>query len=106
MRKNTITFENGNRAVVVSAPRDESAKAILDALEIALPRAVILLFGGAAGLDDSRKAHLETLFAEGLAPVTAELGALIIDRGTQSGVMELVGQASARSPRTSQLLGI
>jgi hypothetical protein len=106
MKRNTISFENGKRAVVITAPRDASAKAIFDVLEITSPRAVILIFGGAAGLDDSRKAHLETLFAEGIAAVAAELGALIIDGGTQSGVMAMMGQAIARSPGTSQLLGI
>src|SRR4030095_15435216 len=106
MKRNTISFENGKRAVVISAPRDASAKAILDALEITSPRAVILIFGGAAGLDDSRKAHLETLFAEGVAPVAAELGALIIDGGTQSGVMAMMGEAVATRPGTGQLLGI
>jgi TRPM family ion channel len=104
--KNTITFENGNRAVVISAPRDASAKAILDALEIAGPRAVILLFGAMAGLDDSRKAHLASLFADGVTPVAAELGALIIDGGTQSGIMAMIGKAVARYPGTCQLLGI
>jgi len=106
VKKNTITFANGNRAVVITAPRDAGAKAILDALEIASPRAVILLFGGAVGLDDSRKAHLATLFADGVAPVATELGALIIDGGTQSGVMEIMGDAVARSPGKCQLLGI
>jgi hypothetical protein len=106
VRKNTITFENGNRALVITAPLDASAQTILDALEITSPRAVILLFGGAAGLDDSRKAHLETLFAEGVAPVAAELGALIVDGGTQSGVMAIMGKAVAKSHSTVQLLGI
>src|SRR5437870_3336767 len=106
VRKNTITFGNGNRAVVIIVPRDASAHAILDALEITSPRAVILLFGGAAGLDDSRKAHLATLFVDGVTPVAAELGALIIDGGTQSGVMAMMGEAIARSPETCQLLGI
>ena len=106
MKKNTISFENGNRALVITAPLDASAQTILDALEITSPRAVILLFGGAAGLDDSRKAHLETLFAEGVAPVAAELGALIIDGGTQSGVMAMIGEAVARDGRGSQLLGL
>jgi len=104
--KNTISFENGNRAVVVTAPPDASAKAILEALEIESPRAVILLFGGASGLDNSRKAHLATLFADGVTPVAAELGALIIDGGTQSGVMAIMGEAVARHPGTCQLLGI
>jgi hypothetical protein len=106
MKKDTIIFGNGNRAVVITAPRDGSAKAILEALEIASPRAVILLLGGAAGLDDSRKAQLATLFADGLAPVAAELGALIIDGGTQSGVMAMMGEAVARSQGTIQLLGV
>ncbi|HEX3619428.1 MAG TPA: hypothetical protein VHU16_03575 [Candidatus Udaeobacter sp.] len=106
MEKSTISFENGNRAVVVTAPRDASAQAILGALGIVSPRAVILLFGGAAGLDDSRKAHLATLFAEGVTPVAAELGALIIDGGTQSGVMAIMGEAVAQHPGTCQLLGI
>jgi len=106
LTKNAITFENGNRAVVITASRDASAKAILDALEIASPRAVILLFGGAAGLEDSRKTRLATLFAEGVIPVAAELGALIIDGGTQSGVMAMMGEAVAQSHTTVQLLGI
>ena len=106
MRKNTITFENGNRAVVITAPRDASARAILDTLEIASPPAVIVLLGGAAGLDDTRKAHLATLFADGVTPVAAELGALIIDQGRQSGVMAMMGEALARNGRESQLLGI
>jgi len=104
--KGTITFDNGNRAVVITAGHDENAKAILDALGIPSPRGVILLFGGAAGLDDSRKARLATLFADGVAPVAAELGTLIIDGGTQSGVMKMMGEAVAARAGACQLLGI
>src|SRR5438094_155539 len=81
VRKNAITFENGNPAVVITTRPDASAKAILDALEIAPPGAVILIFGGTVGLDDSRKGHLASLLADGVTPVAAELGALIIDGG-------------------------
>jgi SLOG in TRPM, prokaryote len=104
--KNAITFENGNRAVVITAPRDASAKTILDALEIAGPHAVILLFGGAAGLDDRRKNQLAALFADGVTPIAAELGALIIDGGTQSGVMRMMGEAIAAQRWPCQLLGV
>jgi SLOG in TRPM, prokaryote len=106
MRKNTITFVNGNPAVVITAPGDASAKTILDALEIAAPHVVILLFGGAAGLDDRRKNQLAALFADGVTPIAAELGALIIDGGTQSGVMAIMGEALARSRGAVQLLGV
>jgi hypothetical protein len=106
VKKNTITFANGNRAVVVTARREASATAILAVLGIASPHAVIMIFGSVAGLDDSRKAHLATLFADGITSVAAELGALIIDGGTQSGVMTMIGEAVAGFPRTLQLLGI
>ena len=37
VRKNGITVVNGNRAVVITAPRNEGAKEVLDALEIQSP---------------------------------------------------------------------
>ena len=106
MRKNTITFDNGNHAVVVTAGRDTDAQTILKTLDIAQPQALIMVFGGAKGLDDLRKARLTELFTDAIAPAAAELGALVIDGGTQSGVMAMMGEALARDGRGSQLLGI
>jgi hypothetical protein len=106
MKKDAITFDNGNHAVVVTAPRDTDAQTILEALAFAQPRGVIMVFGGAKGLDDSRKARLTELFTDAIAPAAAELGALIIDGGTQSGVMAMMGEAVAQSHATVQLLGI
>jgi hypothetical protein len=106
MKKNTITFDNGNHAVVVTAGRDTDAQAILKALDIAQPHALIMVFGGAKGLDDSRKARLAELFTDAIAPAAVEVGALVIDGGTQSGVMAMMGEALARDGRGSQLLGI
>ena len=106
MKRNTITFDNGNHAVVVTAGRDTNVQAILKSLEITQPHALIMVFGGAKGLDDSRKARLTELFEDAVAPAAAELGALVIDGGTQSGVMAMMGEAFARDGRGSQLLGI
>jgi hypothetical protein len=106
MRKNTITFDNGNHAVVVTPGRDTDAQTILKSLEIPQPHALIMVFGGAKGLDDSRKARLTELFTDAIAPAAADLGALIIDGGTQSGAMAMMGEAFARDGRGSQLLGI
>ena len=74
MRKNTITFDNGNHAVVVIAGRDTDAQTILKSLDIAQPHALIMVFGGAKGLDDSRKARLAELFTDAIAPAAAEVG--------------------------------
>jgi hypothetical protein len=106
VKKEQITFENGNRAVVVTSSRDTSVQAVLRALGLAAPRALIVVFGGAAGLDDSRKVHLAALFMEAVAPIAAEFGALIIDGGTQSGVMAMTGEAVAQCDQKCQLLGV
>jgi hypothetical protein len=106
MRKDTITFDNGNHAVVVTLGHDTDAQTILKSLEIAQPHGLIMVFGGAKGLDDSRKARLTELFTDAIAPAAAEMGALVIDGGTQSGVMAMMGEAFARDGRGSQLLGI
>jgi hypothetical protein len=106
MRRNTITFDNGNHAVVVTAGLDADAQTILKTLNVAQPNALLMVFGGAKGLEDSRKARLAELFTSAVAPTAAELGVLVIDGGTQSGVMAMMGEALARDGRESQLLGI
>jgi hypothetical protein len=104
--KKEIAFDNGNRAAVVTAPRGTDAQTVLKALDLAQPDALIMVFGGAKGLDDSRKARLAELFSDAIAPAAAELGALIVDGGTQSGVMAMMGEAAAVDGGRSQLLGI
>ena len=106
MRKNTITFDNGNHAIVVTAGRDADAQTILKTLDIAQPNALMMVFGGAKGLDDSRKHRLVDVFTNAIAPAAAELSALVIDGGTRSGVMAMMGKALAQNGRRSQLLGI
>ena len=106
MMRNEISFENGNHAVFVTVPCDTDPQTILKALDLAPPNALVIVLGGAKGLDDSLKTRLTELFGDAIAPAAAELGALIIDGGTQSGVMAMAGEAVARNGRRSQLLGI
>jgi hypothetical protein len=106
VRKTKISFNNGNHAIVITSPCSTSAQEVLRALDLPSPSGLIVIFGGAAGLDDSLKAGLGALFFEAVAPVAAELRALIIDGGTQSGVMAMTGEAVARCPQRCELLGI
>jgi predicted Rossmann-fold nucleotide-binding protein len=104
--KKEISFENGNHAVVVTVSRDTDPQTILKALDLVQPSALIIVFGGAKGLNNSRKSRLAELFSDAIAPAAAELDVLIIDGGTQSGVMAMIGEAVATRPGTCQLLGI
>ena len=65
-----------------------------------------MLVGGAAGLDKSLKPHLVQLFSRGIAHAVADRNALIIDGGTQAGVMAMMGQGVADRGRNCILLGV
>jgi hypothetical protein len=70
------------------------------------PRPVVVLVGGADGLDDAQLARLRPLFEEGLAPLADSLGACVIDGGTDTGVMGLIGQARAKLGASFPLIGV
>ena len=86
----------GRIALVASVKRPADLAAALAALGLAGPRPVLVLVGGAAGLDpDLRRPLLDLLRA--LIPVLDEAGAVVVDGGTRSGVMALMGEAAAGS---------
>ena len=104
--KKEILFSNGNRAQLVAPPAGTPAASILKALDLGQPKALIMLVGGAAGLEESLKPRLVQLFSRGIAHAVADRNALIIDGGTQAGVMAMMGQGVADRGRNCILLGV
>jgi hypothetical protein len=101
-----ILFPNGNRAQLMTLPAGTPAANAIQALKIKPPPAVILLVGGAENLDEGLKPHLLQLLSGGLAKAADSVGALIMDGGTKSGVMALMGEAVAEGKRQAVLLGV
>jgi hypothetical protein len=106
IERQTISFPNGNKSSAVTASLDATAQSIVEALGLEQPKALILLSGGAAGLDESVKPKIHRLLDHTVAQVAAETHALILDGGTQSGVMELMGKAVGECEHKITLLGI
>jgi hypothetical protein len=75
-------------------------------LHLGGPRPVVVLVGGADGVDDAQLARLRPLVEEGLAPLADALGACVIDGGTDTGVMGLIGQARAKLGANFPLIGV
>jgi hypothetical protein len=92
--------------VIVERARDEAdtGRAVAE-LRLPGPRPVLVLIGGAAGLDERPHDRLASLFAEVIAPALARHGAAAVDGGTASGVMLLLGLAHADNP-TFPLVGV
>lgn len=101
-----ISFSNGNRAQAVLPPINAGATDLVHALDIPQPRTLILIAGGASNLDSRTSLELSPLFRDGIAAVAASLDALIIDGGTQAGVMELIGLSIAQRQHKATLLGV
>jgi hypothetical protein len=102
----TIQFKNGRQAQAVNQEPGDSAAALVGALRLETRRSVILVAGGAEALPADARAFLTQLFGRGVARAAAEIGAVIIDGGTQAGVMEVLGQAAADCGHRGPVLGI
>ncbi len=107
MQKREIHFPNGNRAQAIFLPAGAHVTGdLLLTLGIQQPNAVIIITGGASEMDKQAYPDLARLFTHGIAQVAASTKALIIDGGTQVGVMAIMGQAVAGQRRRSTLLGV
>jgi TRPM family ion channel len=106
MNKQEIHFPNGNVAKAILPPADACATDLLRALDIPPPKAVIIIAGGASEMDEQAHPDLIRLFTRGIAQVAVSNRALIIDGGTQAGVMTTIGQSVAEQRRRSKLLGV
>ena len=97
-----LELEHG-RAVAVDGVGD--IPAAVGALDLEAPRPAVVVVGGAAGLDDSQAKALESL-AVGIVEAAAACGAVIVDGGTDAGIMRLVGLARARTGASLPLVGV
>lgn len=106
IRKEFILFSNKRRATAVFPDVDASAADILANLDIKPHKTVILIIGGADNVDEKLKPRLIQLFARGIARAAANAAAVIIDGGTQSGVMAMMGQGVADRGCKCSLIGV
>ena len=100
-----IVFLNNNAAKLVSASPGAPMASLIESLGISPLKNLILIIGGADKLDDKLTSRLTQLFSRGIARAAADAEALIIDGGTQAGVMQIMGQSIADRGRKSSLLG-
>lgn len=106
LKKRVIRFTNGNRAQAVLSPIDARVMDLVHALDIPQPGALVLIAGGASQMDNHIREELSPLFTDGIAHVAASLEALIIDGGTQAGVMALIGLGVAQQQHKPALVGV
>jgi len=83
---------------------DELRPAV-ESLAIDAPRAVVVVVGGAAGLDAGRSDALQQLGAA-IVDAAAACDAVIVDGGTDAGIMQVVGRAHESRGHSNPLVGV
>jgi SLOG in TRPM, prokaryote len=101
-----LLFSSGGRALAVRADRTADLPTALTALGLGGPRPAVVLVGGADGLDRAEQDRLYPLVARGIAPVAEDHGAVVIDGGTDAGIMRLIGQVRDDLRARFPLIGV
>ncbi len=101
-----VMFPTGFTARVVRVQSKTELPDAFRELGIQPQRPTLVLIGGAGGLGEPELIRLRPLFTGSLAPLAETLGAAVIDGGTDSGVMQLMGQARAEGTYHFPLIGV
>ena len=101
-----IRFSGGRQARAIHATPRRTAANLLGALGLAVPRPVILVIGAADSLDPAVAGELTALIQFGALRAAAAANAIVVDGGTNAGVMAAVGEASQASDVDVELLGV
>jgi hypothetical protein len=100
-----ISFSAQHEALRLHLGNEAELPAALPALGLNPPRPVLVLVGGASGL---QKEHIDAVsrILSLLAQIADVTNSAVIDGGTQSGVMAWMGQARARAGYRFPLMGV
>jgi SLOG in TRPM, prokaryote len=101
-----VEFANGLRAMAIHVDRETDLGEALRALGITPPSPTLVLTGGADDMGETEVSQLGPLFAEVVVPVVERLDGLVLDGGTDTGVMRLIGRARADRGGTFALVGV
>jgi len=100
-----ISLKRGGNARAVNISEDKEIQEALLQLEIPHPKPVIVLVGGAGGIGwwdqfpMSRAIRIVARLAE-------ETGSVVVDGGTQAGIMKEIGQQRRRNTFSFPLIGV
>jgi hypothetical protein len=104
-QKFTITFPHGNKAQTVRVPAHAAANAVAAMLGVQKPRSTLFISGGAGNMTAEAIAKTRNLIEDGIARFAAENDVVVIDGGTDVGIMQMLGQARAKWRNAFSLIG-
>lgn len=101
-----LVFSDGQQAKAIRIHRSDDLTDTLCELGFHRAKPTIVLVGGASGLKEDYIEKLRSLFTDVLAPLADNLNALVVDGGTDAGIMQLIGQAKHETCADFSLIGV
>lgn len=102
-----VAVAGGGRAPAVRVEVEGDLDGALRGFDLPYgPGPVVLLFGGAARLDDALRPPIEQFLEGAFLPAIATLGGIVLDGGTDAGVMRLIGLACERRGGSPRVIGV
>lgn len=105
MQLHRIYFPNNRQAFCVHVNKEIDLYLAMDTLELNLPAPVVVLVGGAAGINDNLTSLIHGA-TNIIAQVVNDTNSILLDGGTHSGVMASIGQARQQFGYTFPLIGV
>lgn len=99
-------LSSGQRARVLYATEALTCGQVLSLLGFHSPKSTLVVIGGASKMTPESLKRLFSVFKEVLAPLAQELGIVVLDGGTDAGVIQMMGQARGALKGTFELLGV
>lgn len=100
-----IEFSNGNHAAACRVTPAHPANEPLEVLRIGTPQPVIFISGGAGGMSDKDRKDTQKMMLE-VARFAQANNVVVVDGGTEAGVMDMIGEARKKSRCTFPLIGV
>lgn len=101
-----MTAEQLSLIVKRSITNQEQSGQILREFGFTQPQATLVLVGGAGGMSEALIARTREFFRDQVAPFVIENRLAVVDGGTNSGIMQAMGQARASHGANFPLIGV
>jgi SLOG in TRPM, prokaryote len=101
-----FSFDNGQIADSFTIDHPNQLTDILPQMGFQETVPTLVLVGGASRISPEDLKKLEQLFVDVLAPMIEKLGVVVVDGGTDVGIMRFIGQARTQIGATFPLIGV
>jgi hypothetical protein len=105
-KRDTIQFANGQEAVLVRVSDEDDADEVVELLGMETPQPTIFMLVGAMDMQSKEMTMTRAIIEDGLAKFADERQIAIVDGGTASGVMQLMGEARRNHHYQFPLIGV